>query len=117
MEELLFTPASLIDLLSQIDELKEYDVGITETSDGSLQLTIGDSSYTINSTDATEIQVDEDIVETVEDVNTEAYENLDESIEVEQYEEGQPIESGIIKEALKALLLGGMIKLSSKLIK
>ena len=47
MENIVFTPASLIDLLSKIDELSEFNVGITETIDGDLQLEIGDSIYSI----------------------------------------------------------------------
>ena len=38
MDSIVFTPASLIDLLSQIEELKDYDIGISETIDGQIQL-------------------------------------------------------------------------------
>ena len=37
-QEILFTPSSLLDLLSKVDELKEYPVGLTETFDGGLEL-------------------------------------------------------------------------------
>ena len=30
MDELVFTPAAIIDLLSQIDELSELDIGVVE---------------------------------------------------------------------------------------
>ncbi len=115
MDGIVFTPASLIDLLSKIDELKDYDINVTETIDDQLQLSIGDSIYLIDNEDATPVQVSEDVVETVEDINIEAYENLDDSIDVEVGDE-QPVESGILKEVAKSLLLGGMIRLSKKLL-
>ena len=115
MDGIVFTPASLIDLLSKIDELKDYDINVTETIDDQLQLSIGDSIYLIDNEDATPVQVSEDVVEAVEDINIEAYENLDESIDVLVGDE-QPVESGILKEVAKSLLLGGMIRLSKKLL-
>ncbi len=115
MDGIEFTPASLIDLLSKIDELKDYDINVTETIDDQLQLSIGDSIYLIDNEDATPVQVSEDVVEAVEDINIEAYENLDESIDVLVGDE-QPVESGILKEVAKSLLLGGMIRLSKKLL-
>ena len=45
--QLMFTPASVVDLLLQIDELKDKTIIIAETPDGQLQLTIGDSIYMI----------------------------------------------------------------------
>lgn len=114
MDSILFTPAALIDLLSKIDELADTDIGITETIDGQLQLTVGESTYGIDTSDATTINVDEQTVDQVEDVNMSAYESLDETIDVSSPE---TVESGILKEIAKSLLLGGMIRLSSKLIK
>ena len=116
MSNIVFTPASLIDLLSQIDELANYDIGITETLDDKIQLTIGDSTYLIDDAEATEVNVDDAVVEDVEDINVEAYENLDDSIEVAVGDE-QIIESGIIKELAKTLLVGGLVRLGSKLLK
>lgn len=111
---IVFTPASLIDLLSKIDELSEFNVGITETIDGDLQLEIGDSVYHIETEAATEVSVDEYVAEEVELANKSAYESLSDDVDVEYLE---TIESGIIKEAAKSLLLGGMLRLSAKLLK
>jgi len=116
MSNIVFTPASLIDLLSQIDELNEYEIGITETIDDKLQLNIGDSTYIIDDKDVTEISVDESVVDAVEDANVEAYENLDDSIEV-MLDDEQLIESGVLKEIAKTLLVGGMVRLAGKLMK
>ena len=43
MGELLLTPATLLDLLSNIDEFKNFTISITETFDGKLQLQVNDS--------------------------------------------------------------------------
>ena len=117
MDSIVFTTSSLLDLLSKIDELREYEIGIAETIDGQIQLTIGDSAYLIDTDNATEVTVDDNVVETVDEANLEAYEGLDESVDVNIYEEGQPVESGILKELAKSLLLGGMVRLSGKLLK
>lgn len=119
MKEILFTPAALLDLLSQIDELKDVDLSIAETLDDSLQLTVGDSTYLISNDDITDIQVSPSVVDTVEDVNEAAYEDLS---NLETYWE-QPadsddvIESGFLKEAAKTLLVGGIVRLTSKLFR
>lgn len=115
-QQILFTPAALLDLLSQIDELKDRDVGVVETADGRFQVKIGESTYTIDTSQATDVEVPADVVDTVEDVNEDAYMNMEESGEID-ITDGEPVESGLIKELAKSLLLGGMIRLSRKLLK
>lgn len=116
MEQIVFTPAALLDLLVNIDELKDVDVGITEDSTGNIKLSIGDSTYEIDASNAVEVQVSDDVVDAVETANDDTYSDLDSEGSV-TLTDGEPIESGIIKEALKSLLLGGLIRLSAKLIK
>ena len=113
-EGILFTPAALLDLLIQIDELKGVDVGVTESPDGTMYVKIGRSTYTIDTSNVTEIPVDEEVVETVQDVNEDAYMNLNDSEEVFIDNDPETVESGIIKELAKTLLLGGMVRLSAK---
>ena len=118
MDSIVFTPESLIDLLSKVDELKDYDIGISETIDGQIQLNIGPSLYIIDTDNSTDISVDDQVVEKVEDTNLEAYENLDESVDVIVPGEGdEPVESGIIKELAKTLLVGGLVRLSAGVAK
>lgn len=112
-DTILFTPASLLDLLAQIDELKDVNVGISETIDGQLQLDIGDSSYLISTEAAVDVQVDDSTVEQIEDANYEAYDNLDSNL----FDVTDNIESGIIKELAKTLLVGGLVRLTSKLFR
>ncbi len=117
MDTILFTPSSLIDLLSKIDELADVPVSLTETIDGDIQLEVGDSVYLIQSEEAEEVSVDESVVDKIEDTNLEAYENLDSDVDVNIQNDEQEIESGILKEVAKSLLLGGMIRLSAKMLK
>lgn len=112
MAEMLFTPASVLDLLTQIDELSEYEVGITQELNGQFQLTVGNSVYSI-ADDAKNIVVEESVVDDISDVNLDTYEMLSEQGEVDLF----PIESGVIKEITKTLLVGGLVRLTKKLLK
>ena len=114
MCEILFTPAALLDLLTQIDELSGLEIGLTETFDDKLQLQIGDSTYELEGENITEVQVDESEIDAIQDANLSAYQDLADTGEIEL---SQPVTSGIIKELAKSLLLGGMIRLSAKLLR
>ena len=52
MDELVFTPVAVLDFLSQITELQDYDITLTESNNGLLQITIGSSVYTIDTSHA-----------------------------------------------------------------
>ena len=108
--QLMFTPASVIDLLLQRDEHKDKTIIIAETPDGQLQLTIGDSIYMIDDNSSEPVEVEDDIVDIIEETNSTAFEEIEDGLEVSE----EPIEGGIIKEAVKSLLLGGMIKFAKK---
>lgn len=112
MDEIMFTPAAVLDLLTQIEELQGYDIGIDDSS-SMLRVTIGDSIYNINTRNTTDISVDESVVDDVELVNQSAYDNLSDSGEVEL----EPINSGLIKQVAKTLLVGGLVRLTAKLLK
>ena len=60
MNEIVFTPAGLLDLLSQIDEFKDLDIGLAPTIDDKLQLQIGNSIYTIDN-NAETVYVDNEV--------------------------------------------------------
>lgn len=112
--DVVFTPAAVLDLLSQIDELQNYNLAFAETPDGDIQITIGESIYKILSETAEEVSVSEDVIDTVEDINEDAYEDL---LDSEDFESAADVvESGIVKEAIKSLLLGGAIKFIKKLL-
>ena len=106
--ELVFTPASLLDIISKIDELSQYEIGLTTTLDGQLQLQVGDSVYDLTSeSDVNNINVDDSVVDDVSEINEDAYDQ----IVSEEGEETQPIESGLIKEMIKTLAIGGVVRL------
>jgi hypothetical protein len=109
-QELMFSSAAVLDLLLQIDELKDYTVGLTETLDGGLQLQVGESTYLIQN-EATTVEVDDQVVDQIENTTEDAYEDIVQDVGDEYTE---TIEGGIIKEAAKSLLLGGMIRFASK---
>lgn len=110
MNMLLFTPAALLDFLSSIDELKDFDIGITESSSGDIQVQIGESTYNVDTSQATEIEVDEEAIDQVDEANEEAYDELDVDTQ-------DDVEGGIIKEALKTLLVGGLVRMGAKVLK
>lgn len=114
MDKLVFTPAAIADLLSQIEELKDYDISITESADGAdLVLHVGDSTYAIGQS-AVDVEVDPEVVEDVVEVEDAAYEEMSASGD---FDISETVESGIIKQLIKTLAVGGLVRLASKLLK
>lgn len=112
MDQLVFTSASILDLLSNIDELKDKNINLTETESG-ISITIGESTYEINTANATEVEVDEEVVEEIDEVTSGAYSELsDNGVDVQDEVEGGPI-----KELIKTLMLGGMVKMTANMLK
>jgi len=120
MSELVLTPAALLDILRQIDELSGVDVGITEELDGSIQLQVGDSIYSLDTTQAKEVAVDDATVEAVETENIDTYNNMKDdnlNVSIDTEPQADTVKSGIIKEIAKTLLVGGLVRLTGKLMK
>lgn len=113
MDNVVFTPASVLSLLTKIDELKDVNIGMTETMDGKLQLSVGESVYELEPEVDTSVQVDDSVVDKIEDVNQQTYEDLAEDGEVEL----QEVTGGVLKEIAKTLLLGGMVRLTGKMLR
>lgn len=110
MDEILLTPSALLNFLTQIDELANCDIQITEGTDSSISVSIGDSVYTIGG-NATEIPVADNVLEQVDDANMEGYG------EAMYYSESEYIESGVISELAKTLMVGGLVRLTKRLLK
>ncbi|WP_301003139.1 hypothetical protein [uncultured Duncaniella sp.] len=110
---MLFTPAAVLDLLSQLPELADKQLELEEHGDGKLTLTVDGAQYTVTPEQPAEIEVPDEDVDYALATNDAAYESI-EGIEQESQE---PISSGLLKHAVKAMLLGGMIKLTSKFLK
>lgn len=118
--EIVLTPAALLDLLTQIDELKDKDIGVTQGLDGMLQLQIGNSIYEIREDNATEISVDESVTSEINQANIDAYNDLANSDNIEFFEDSisnVPVQSGIIKELIKTLAVGGIVRFAANKLK
>lgn len=122
MDQLLFTPSSILSLLTQIDELKDKQIELTESLDGSLHLSIGNSKYVIQEEHPVEFEVDNDVVEEVDELNEDTYLDLQESGDVEMDfvteldEDSVAVKGGILSELFKTLAVGGMVRLTSKML-
>ena len=112
--EILFTTASLLDFLQQIDELSDKDIILNE-NDSQITVTIGDSTYSINKNDAEAVEVPDEVVEEVAEINETTYAELDD-VEYSEADDDEVVEGGIISEALKTLAVGGLVRLTGKLL-
>lgn len=112
--EILLTPAALLDFLRQVDELADKDI-ILDENDSAITVTIGDSTYSIAKNDAETVEVPDEVVEEVADINESTYEEIDD-IEYSELAEDEVVEGGIISEALKTLAVGGLVRLAGKIL-
>lgn len=113
--EILLTPAALLDFLRQVEELSDKDITIDETGN-SLTVTIGNSTYDIDLAHAEDIEVPDEVVEEVAEVADEAYAGLgEEGVEIDISDE-EIVEGGILSEALKTLAIGGLVRLTGKVL-
>ena len=113
--EILLTPAALLDFLRQVDELADKDISVDDTG-SALNITIGDSSYSIDFNQAEEVEVPTEVVDEVADINESTYEELDDVEYTEVPDDQEVVEGGIIKEALKTLAVGGLVRLAGKIM-
>ena len=127
-DEILFTSAAVLDLLSQLEELKDKDLLVEDTQTG-LAIVIGDNNYNINYDRAEEVEVPREVVDEISDITDETYASVSEEndigiwVESDEPIDDEPIdtdtevvEGGIIKEALKTLAIGGLVRLTGKLV-
>lgn len=106
MEEVVFTSAGLVDLLSQIDELADKNIDLNDNN-GNISLTIGDTQYAIQKPTET-VEISEQALSEISDIADDVISDM---------EAPEAIESGIVKEALKTLLVGGAVRLVAKMLK
>lgn len=111
--EILLTPAALLDFLRQVDELADKDI-ILDENDSAITVTIGDSTYNIAKGDAEEVEVPDEVVDEVAEINETTYEEIDD-IEYSEISDEEPVEGGIISETLKTLAVGGLVRLAGKI--
>lgn len=111
--QILFTPSSLVDFLTQVDELKDVNIGVNDDGEN-VSISIGDSTYEINPKSVTDIDVSDDDVDQAFQANESNYDELEESGSIEI---NDSVESGIIKQLLKTLAIGGIVRLAAKELK
>lgn len=99
-DTLILTPSALFSFLSQITELSDKEIEVTDNGQ-SIEVKIGESSYTLQP--GSEISdVDTEIVETIDEINSEGYEDA----------ESEAVEGGLLKELVKTLAIGGLVRLT-----
>ena len=122
MSEVLYTSAAVADLISQLDEFKGKVVHITDTPDGA-EIRIDEAVYNIPYRDAEDIEVDEAAMDEVTDVLDEAYSAFDnedvliDGVGAANIDTQEDISSGVLKNIAKTLLVGGLVRLTAKLLK
>lgn len=117
-EQILFTPASLLDLLCQVDEFAEFEIGVVTGIDGDLILNVGDSQYKIEPDRPLNLEVEPEVAEDVAEQNMSAYEDLVDKYDgVASSDDQEVIESGIYTDTLKNMLVGGLVRMAGKYLK
>lgn len=111
--QILFTHSSLVDFLTQVDELKDVNIGVNDDGEN-FSISIGDSTYQINPKSVTNIDVSDDDLDQACQANESNYDELEESGSIEVKDS---VESGIIKQLLKTLAIGGIVRLAAKELK
>lgn len=114
MDNYVFTASAVLHLLTEIEELKDLDISISE-SDNQIRITVGDSTYNLEPESSESIEVPKQAVEDISTANEDEYQELADSGDIEVSQE--TITSGLISGLIKTILLGGMLKLAPKLMK
>lgn len=104
-QSFVLTPSGLVSFLSEIEELRNSDIAIDESTTG-LKIRIGNSTYDIQSPSGSAVSVNEDVIEEIDEIDDNGWDEVD--VEVED----EPIEGGLLKEALKTLAIGGLVRLT-----
>lgn len=115
MDELLLTSSSLIDILSQLAELADKDISVYEDSSG-IHLEIDDNRYLISDRTAYEIEVPQAVVRDVQEVVETAQEDLEYSGMTNEVI-SEDVCCGILGQVVKTLLVGGLVRLTNKLLR
>ena len=115
-DELIFTPSAVLGLLTEIEELKGKQITFKESPEG-IVLTIDDSQYVIDPEAAVSVEVDKDDYDAVSDVNEGGYSDLEDTSNVSFEDDDEAVEGGIIKELVKTLAIGGLVRLTTNALK
>ena len=112
MSNVVLTPSALLGFLNEIEELKDKEITFDE-SDNGISVVIDGNEYILDASDSIEVALDEQSFEEVEDANDEGYDEIEDL----ESTDNDYIEGGIIKELVKTLALGGLIRLTKNALK
>ena len=107
-ETLILTPSALFQFLSQVDELKDKEIQV-EDNGQSIDIRIGDNSYSLQP-ETQLAEVDSELVDVIDEINFEGYQ------EVSSDQDNEVVEGGLIKELIKTLAIGGLVRLTKNAI-
>ena len=79
-----------------------------------MSIAIGDTTYSLETDNAVDIDVDEDVVDTIAQENEETYDAIADNVDMEV---STQVEGGILTSLTKSLLLGGILRAVPKLLK
>ena len=108
MSNIVLTPSALLAFLNEVEELKDKEINFHE-SDDELSISIDDNTYVLDASNAVEVELDDYSFDEVETANEDGYEEIGEDIEDISDED---VEGGIIKELVKTLALGGLVRMT-----
>lgn len=109
---LVLTSSALISFLAQIEELEDLELELNERND-SIEVKIGQNTYTLQSSLDSVVEVDEEVVDDIADINDDGYVKFEDSLNNDLTEiEGDLVQGGIIKELVKTLAIGGLVRLT-----
>lgn len=110
-ETLVLTPSALLAFLSQIEELKDLDIELSQVG-GSLDISIGNTTYTLLSPDDSVVEVDDIAVDEISEIDEQGYDEIELDETESELVGGEAVEGGIIKELIKTLAIGGLVRLT-----
>ena len=119
-DTLVLTPSGLIAFLDQIDELNGLDLSL-QVNEDSIDVQIGDRTYVLECDPKSTVEVDPEVVDTIDEIDDEGYDDISET-EVDTEDEemefvgNEVVEGGIIKELIKTLAVGGLVRLTKDAI-
>lgn len=109
--EVVFTPAGLLEVLAAIEQLKDCDISVEENSSGTVTLQIDDFTYTLQGDATNTVEIPQEALNTIEEINDDAYANIEEEPPLEY------IETGHISDYARLVSLGGFVKMLVDTIK
>ena len=110
-ETLVLTPSALLAFLSQIEELKDLDIELAQV-EGSLDISIGNTTYTLLSPDDSVVEVNDMTIDEISEIDEQGYDEIELDETESELVGGEAVEGGIIKELIKTLAIGGLVRLT-----